>query len=155
NRSRPARRYRNRWYQAGQAGFRRHRACSPVRGKRRHPARRYPQRRIREPRQEIIPAVVGFPMHWQPTASQAALQARAALNQQIRQFFAARGVMEVETPLLSQGCGTDPYLDPVSAAYQARQGAEVVVHYLQTSPEFAMKRLLAAGSGAIYQLCKA
>jgi lysyl-tRNA synthetase class 2 len=92
---------------------------------------------------------------WQPSASPALWQARAALNRQIRRFFGARGVLEVETPLLAQGIGTDANLHPISAQYQPHPHAANTTLYLQTSPEFAMKRLLAAGSGAIFQLCKA
>ncbi|MES2606454.1 MAG: amino acid--tRNA ligase-related protein, partial [Pseudomonadota bacterium] len=94
-------------------------------------------------------------MSWQPTASKSLLIARSALNAQIRQFFATRGVLEVETPLMSHTCGTDPNLHPITAAYQPYPQASSQTLYLQTSPEFAMKRLLAAGSGAIFQLCKA
>ena len=92
---------------------------------------------------------------WQPTASPHLLQARARLNRTIRAFFEARGVCEVETPLLSHAIGTDPNLHPVTATYHADPGAPAETLYLQTSPEFAMKRLLAAGSGPIFQLCKA
>jgi len=92
---------------------------------------------------------------WQPSASPALWQARAALNRQIREFFSVRGVVEVETPLLAQGIGTDANLHPISAQYQPHPYAANSTLYLQTSPEFAMKRLLAAGSGAIFQLCKA
>lgn len=87
-----------------------------------------------------------------PTCSQDALYARAKLYQTIRQFFADRQVLEVETPILSHAGVTDVYLASIPATrciygQQHRQ-------YLQTSPEFAMKRLLANGSGAIYQICK-
>jgi lysyl-tRNA synthetase class 2 len=92
---------------------------------------------------------------WQPSANPDLLQARARLNRAIRAFFDARGVCEVETPLLAHAIGTDPNLHPVSASYQAHPRAAAETLYLQTSPEFAMKRLLAAGSGPIYQLCKA
>ncbi len=95
------------------------------------------------------------PNDWQPIASPALLQARAQLNSSIRAFFAQRGVLEVETPLLSHTIGTDPHLHPVTAGYQAYPHAASQQMYLQTSPEFAMKRLLAAGSGPIWQLCKA
>jgi lysyl-tRNA synthetase class 2 len=90
---------------------------------------------------------------WSPSASLKALQARADLNDGIRRFFRERGVLEVETPLMCRTTGTDPNLQPVTAT--CRQGNSPVTLYLQTSPEFAMKRLLAAGSGPIYQLCKA
>ncbi len=93
--------------------------------------------------------------HWQPAATLATLAARAALNARLRHFFAARGVLEVETPQLCHHSGTDPHLQPVTAAYQPYPQASVQTLYLQTSPEFAMKRLLAAGSGAIYQMGKA
>ena len=63
--------------------------------------------------------------------------------------------MEVETPLLCQAGGTDPNLHPFVTRFRRPGQAEGVPLYLQTSPEFAMKRLLAAGSGSIYQICKA
>lgn len=87
-------------------------------------------------------------MNWQPTCDVRALQARAASNRIIRNFFDARGVMEVETPALSAAANTDPAID--SFAVRTEQG----LRYLHTSPEYPMKRLLAAGSGDIYQLCK-
>lgn len=92
---------------------------------------------------------------WQPAASLQMLQARARLNQQIRAFFHDRQVLEVETPLLCHAIGTDPNLVPIAALYQSSPGALEQTLYLQTSPEFAMKRLLASGSGPIFQLCKA
>jgi len=92
---------------------------------------------------------------WQPAASHSMLLARARLNAQIRAFFQHQGVLEVETPLLARSTGTDPALEPIIASYLAHPHASTESLYLQTSPEFAMKRLLAAGSGAIYQLCKA
>ncbi|MFZ1342432.1 EF-P lysine aminoacylase EpmA [Thiothrix eikelboomii] len=87
-------------------------------------------------------------MNWQPTASIQALKARACLYQQLRAFFHARGVLEVETPALSQAGNTDPQISSFSV--NTPQG----LRYLHTSPEYPMKRLLAAGSGDIYQLCK-
>ncbi|HRA91073.1 MAG TPA: EF-P lysine aminoacylase EpmA [Acinetobacter sp.] len=92
------------------------------------------------------------PSTFQPTCSIAALQARATLYQKIRQFFAERQVMEVETPTLSQAGATDVHLAsiPVQRHIHGRSSTQ----YLQTSPEFPMKRLLASGSGAIYQICK-
>jgi lysyl-tRNA synthetase class 2 len=89
---------------------------------------------------------------FQPTCSIAALQARATLYQKIRQFFAERQVMEVETPTLSQAGATDLHL--ASIPVQRRIHGRSSTQYLQTSPEFPMKRLLASGSGAIYQICK-
>lgn len=73
----------------------------------------------------------------------------------IRRFFCERGVLEVETPLLCHAAGTDPNLQPFSAEFRLPGLAQGTPLYLQTSPEFAMKRLLAAGSGPVYQICKA
>ncbi len=88
-------------------------------------------------------------MDWRPTATQAALAARARLLAQVREFFANAGVLEVDTPLLGHAGAADPALQALQVA-----GPEGI-RFLQTSPESAMKRLLAAGSGDIYQLCKA
>lgn len=91
---------------------------------------------------------------WQPTASWENLKTRSKIMQQIRNFFAARGVLEVDTPLLSHGTVTDLHLHSMQTEFNL-PGGESEVLYLQTSPEFGMKRLLAAGSGPIYQICKA
>ena len=82
---------------------------------------------------------------WRPRASVETLQARAALYARVRNYFSSVGVMEVETPVLSAAGTVDPNID--SFAVQRHL-------WLQTSPEFAMKRLLAAGSGAIYQIAR-
>jgi len=92
---------------------------------------------------------------WQPVASLQNLKLRARVLAEVRAFFSARDVMEVETPLLSLAGSTDPYLDSFTSHYQGPLFAAGQTVYLQTSPEFAMKRLLAAGSGSIYQICKA
>lgn len=90
---------------------------------------------------------------WQPSCSLQHLRNRAQMLQKIRAFFAARDVLEVETPLLCRGIGSDPNLDFFTSVYKSSPQEQSL--YLQTSPEFAMKRLLAAGSGSIYQICKA
>ncbi|WP_151981007.1 EF-P lysine aminoacylase EpmA [Acinetobacter guerrae] len=90
--------------------------------------------------------------NYQPTCSIEALKARAKLYQKIRTFFAERDVLEVETPIISQAGVTDVHLASVRALRHI-EGKERI-QYLQTSPEFAMKRLLASGSGPIYQICK-
>ncbi len=92
---------------------------------------------------------------WCPTASLPTLQARAQLLATVRSFFAQRHVMEVETPLLSAAASTDPHLAVFKTNYLGPSAPQGQSHYLTTSPEFAMKRLLSAGSGAIYQICKA
>ena len=92
-------------------------------------------------------------MDWQPSCSLGLLRLRAQLLQKIRQFFTERDVLEVETPLICRTIGTDPNLDFFTTQYHC--SPEIKSLFLQTSPEFAMKRLLAAGSGSIYQICKA
>ena len=93
------------------------------------------------------------PALWPPSATLPALQQRARLLAVIRSFFAERRVMEVETPLMSHYSVTDPHLHPFISHYQGPGGERPL--FLQTSPEYHMKRLLAAGSGAIYQLFRA
>ncbi|MDO4427052.1 MAG: EF-P lysine aminoacylase EpmA [Moraxella sp.] len=90
--------------------------------------------------------------NWQSNCSLTALTERANLYHTIRTFFAQKGVLEVETPLLSSAAATDVHLSSVSATRHLY--GQIQTHYLQTSPEFAMKRLVANGSGAIYQICK-
>ena len=79
--------------------------------------------------------------------------ARAQLNRSIRSFFDSRGVMEVETPLLASSTVTDVNLSSLHAT--CGTPGKTSSFYLQTSPEYAMKRLVASGSGAIFQICKA
>ncbi|WP_341504224.1 EF-P lysine aminoacylase EpmA [Gallaecimonas sp. GXIMD4217] len=91
---------------------------------------------------------------WRPSAPIANLKKRAELLARIRAFFAARQVMEVDTQLLSQGSIADLHIEVMTSRYQGPLAPDGLALYLQTSPEFAMKRLLAAGSGCIYQLGK-
>jgi lysyl-tRNA synthetase class 2 len=91
---------------------------------------------------------------WRPSTSIETLLVRAEMLRQIRCFFLDRDILEVETPLLSKGTVTDVYLEAFSTSYQDNALGEIPL-YLQTSPEFAMKRLLSAGTGSIYQICKA
>lgn len=88
-------------------------------------------------------------MDWRPCADLASLKFRAALLTQIRQFFHARDVWEVDTPSLARYGVTDPALH--NLAVTGTFGHRL----LQTSPEYHMKRLLAAGSGSIYQIAHA
>lgn len=92
--------------------------------------------------------------HWQPTASLPQLKQRAAILAQIRAFFAARDVLEVDTPAMSQATVTDIHLHTFQTQFVGPGFANGQQLYLMTSPEFHMKRLLAAGSGPIYQICK-
>lgn len=85
---------------------------------------------------------------WQPSASIEALRQRAALIARIRQFFIVRAYLEVETPIMARYGVTDLYLSNIKAQFRGQDFS------LQTSPEYHMKRLLAAGSGPIFQLAK-
>lgn len=90
---------------------------------------------------------------WRPVASLEALRARAELNRDLRRFLADRGVLEVETPCLASAPVTDLHLASLGSRLETQAGSRHL--FLQTSPEFAMKRLLAAGSGPIFQIAKA
>ena len=92
---------------------------------------------------------------WKATASVENLRARAEFFARIRRFFIERDVMEVETPLMTSAAVSDPYIDTIECRYHPLPGQQEQPRYLQSSPEYAMKRLLASGSGAIYQICKA
>jgi len=94
-------------------------------------------------------------MAWQPTASIEILRQRAQIIHRIRTFFVERGVLEVETPLLSHATVTDPHIISIVAPFKEMGLAKEKMCYLQTSPEYAMKRLLAAGAGPIFQMTKA
>lgn len=85
------------------------------------------------------------PEHWRPTVSREALEVRARLLADVRSFFQARGVLEVETPLLSRAGNTDPNIASIATGSRPPK-------YLRTSPEFPMKRLLAAQRCDIYEL---
>ena len=82
---------------------------------------------------------------WRPGADRTVMQRRARMLQQLRAFFAQRDVIEVETPILNRHTVTDVHIDSLAVEPDG---------WLQTSPEYPMKRLLASGSGDIYQICK-
>lgn len=86
---------------------------------------------------------------WRSKVSEKVLLERALMLKNIRAFFDGKGVLEVETPLLSQFATTDPHLESLQSRFREQ------VCYLNTSPEYAMKRLLASSKRAIYQICKA
>ena len=88
---------------------------------------------------------------WRPSATLDVLKLRARMLGRLREFFSTRGVLEVETPALSVAATTDLHLQSFSCR---TVGPAAGTLYLHTSPEFPMKRLLAAGSGSIYQICK-
>ena len=90
-----------------------------------------------------------MPHEFRPTASLSVLRWRAKLLAFARRFFDDAGYWEVDTPIMSHERVIDPNIEPFVVPWSATERL-----YLQTSPEFAMKRLLAAGADAIYQLGK-
>ncbi len=93
-------------------------------------------------------------MKWQPSTTIEKLRFRAKIINQIRQFFADLQVLEVETPAMSHTTVTDIHLHTFKTHFTGPDYASGQPLFLMTSPEFHMKRLLAAGSGSIYQICK-
>ena len=89
---------------------------------------------------------------WRPTASPDALRLRARLYALVRAFFATRDVLEVETPVLSRAGNTDPNIASFSLEFGGRTDGAPRTRWLRTSPEFPLKRLLAAGIGDCYEL---
>ncbi len=85
---------------------------------------------------------------WKPTAAIATLEVRASMLRAAREYFAATRALEVETPTLSAAAVTDVHLASIEASAVGQR------RYLHTSPEYAMKRLLAAGCGDIWQICR-
>lgn len=97
-------------------------------------------------------------MDWKSNLSWEVAQERSKIIGKIRDFFSCRSIVEVETPLLARGTVTDVYLEGFQCRYDfldTSNGSESSTLYLQTSPEYAMKRLLSSGFGSIYQVCKA
>lgn len=96
-----------------------------------------------------------------PTASIETLKQRSCLIQEVRQFFEVNGFWEVETPMLSRDSVVDAYIDPFRTEWHSAESTNSdqnhppTMCYLQTSPEFAMKRLLTAGADQIYQITHA
>ncbi|MGH8119141.1 MAG: EF-P lysine aminoacylase EpmA [Gammaproteobacteria bacterium] len=93
--------------------------------------------------------------YWQTGISQEMLELRAGLLQRIRAFMKARGVLEVDTPILGHAAVTDPNLLSFTTCFRHPAGSTSRTLFLSTSPEFAMKRMLACGSGPIYQITHA
>src|SRR5688572_24860721 len=85
---------------------------------------------------------------WRPAAPIATLEIRASMLRAAREYFTATRALEVDTPTLSTAAVTDIHLASVAATTIGRST------FLHTSPEYAMKRLLAAGCGDIWQICK-
>ena len=82
------------------------------------------------------------------------IKGRARIVSDIRHFFSQRHVLEVDTPILSRAAPTAPYLESFKTEFIPMGSIDKASYYLQTSPEFAMKVLLAGGSGSIYQIAK-
>jgi lysyl-tRNA synthetase class 2 len=94
---------------------------------------------------------------WRPTTSRETLKHRAALLARTRRFFADRHVLEVDTPLVVNAAVTDVHVHSARVHFGAGEPSQSLdaarPYFLHTSPEYAMKRLLASGSGDIFQIC--
>jgi len=102
-----------------------------------------------------LPTPCGCGDDYLPTTDLKTLRLRADLLRRVREFFDQHGFLEVETPLLSNDTVVDRHLDPFSVDVADVVSGMPCRYWLQTSPEFAMKRLLAAGAEAIYQITRA
>ena len=91
---------------------------------------------------------------WTPTSSRDNILKRAEMLQTIREFMGYHGVLEVETPILCKTTVTDPHIESLSTKIHIGENQSGNSYYLQTSPEYAMKRLLASGIGPIYQVSR-
>lgn len=92
---------------------------------------------------------------WQPTASLETLKTKARLLSKLRAFFAEKEILEVQTPVLSQAGNTEPTIESFIIQEHENAAHKIQPSFLNTSPEFAMKRLLAAGYGSMYQITPA
>lgn len=88
---------------------------------------------------------------WQPASDPTIARLRAGMLDRARHFFETEGVLEVDTPILSRSAVSDPHIDAIAASLALDPAT---THYLHTSPEYYMKRLLCAGYPDIYQVCK-
>ena len=89
---------------------------------------------------------------WRPSGAFEALRLRARLYAELRAFFGQRGVLEVETPVMSAAGNTEPNIASFSLEFHGRTDGAPRTRWLRTSPEFALKRLIAAGFGDCYEL---
>ena len=89
---------------------------------------------------------------WKPTVNLKNLKIRAHLLALIRQFFAERNVLEVETPILSQAGNSDANIESFQVQFNGHKSAGSGLRWMRTSPEFALKRMVAAGVGDCYEL---
>src|SRR5690606_13791172 len=89
---------------------------------------------------------------WGPSAGLEALRLRARLYALVRGYFAEHGVLEVETPILSEAGNTEPNIDSFTTRFSVHRAAGSDQRWLRTSPEYPLKRLLAAGVGDCYEL---
>jgi lysyl-tRNA synthetase class 2 len=89
---------------------------------------------------------------WRPSATADALRLRARLNAAVRTFLAGRGVIEVETPVMSVAGNTEPNIASFASGFSGRTDGAPRQRWLRTSPEYPLKRLLAAGIGDCYEI---